>query len=107
MTTRIKRLFPDPIEFEWDDGNSDKNWFRHHVSQIECESVFFNEPLLFRHDIGHSNIELRYLCLGKTKQSRYLFISFTIRSDKIRIISARDMTQREFQEFKKYEKENS
>lgn len=107
MATRIKRLFPEPIEFDWDDGNANKNWIRHHVAQIECESAFFNDPKFIRADPSHSEKEQRYICLSKTKQSRYLLISFTIRINKVRIISARDMTPREFQEFKKYEKENS
>ena len=31
-------------KFEWDDGNSEKNWIRHRVSRQECEQVFFNRP---------------------------------------------------------------
>ncbi len=103
----MKRLFPEPIEFDWDEGNAQKNWDRHHVSQSESESLFFNDPLLVCIDSAHTNKEKRYICLGTTKQGRYLFISFTLRNEKIRVISARDMTDREHQEFRKYEKENS
>ena len=102
-----KRFFPEPLEFEWDEGNADKNWFSHHVAQNECESIFFNDPKFFRSDQGHSQKETRFVCLGKTKQGRYLFVSYTINNEKSRVISARDMTSREHQEFKKYEKENS
>ncbi len=102
-----KRLFPEPIEFDWDEGNGDKNWLRHHVAQNEAEFVFFNEPKFVFNDTAHSKVEKRFICLGKTKQGRYLFISFIIRNQRIRIISARDMTSREHQEFDKYEKENS
>ncbi|MBF0406580.1 MAG: BrnT family toxin [Candidatus Riflebacteria bacterium] len=42
-----------------------------------------------------------------TTHGRPLFVSFVIRNLKIRVISARDMTSREFQEFAKYEKENT
>ncbi len=31
--------------FEWDDGSATKNWDRHHVSNSECEEVFFLAPL--------------------------------------------------------------
>ncbi|MEI7988674.1 MAG: BrnT family toxin [Chloroflexota bacterium] len=29
------------IGFEWDEGNSDKNFLKHGVSDSECEKVFF------------------------------------------------------------------
>ncbi len=31
--------------FEWDQGNSTKNWEKHGVSQSECEQAFFNSPV--------------------------------------------------------------
>lgn len=102
-----KALFAEPIEFDWDDGNAQKNWDEHRVSQGESEFVFFNEPKLVFNDQWHSQKEKRYICLGKTKQGRFLFISFTLRKEKVRVISARDMTSREHQEFKNYEKENT
>src|SRR5574344_1068516 len=101
------RLFHEPIEFDWDEGNADKNWIRHHVSQNEAEFVFFNEPKFIFNDAVHSDAEKRFICLGKTKQARYLFVSFVVRNNKVRVISARDMTSREHQEFDRYEKENS
>lgn len=103
----LKRLFPVPIDFDWDEGNAEKNWIRHRVSQGEAEAVFYYDPQLIRCDVGHSHHEQRYVCLGKTKQNRYLFVSFTLRQEKVRIISARDMTDREHQEFTKYEKKNT
>lgn len=32
--------------FDWDEGNSNKNWHRHEVSDGECEDVFFNLLLI-------------------------------------------------------------
>jgi len=81
--------------FDWDEGNRDKNWQKHRVSTAECEEVFFNLPLLLENDAGHSQLEPRFLALGQTNAGRPLFIVFTIRQEKIRIISARDMSQRE------------
>jgi uncharacterized DUF497 family protein len=81
--------------FDWDVGNRDKNWQRHQVSTGECEEVFFNLPLLLEHDPGHSQTEPRYFVLGQTNPGRLLFIAFTSRRDKIRVISARDMNQKE------------
>lgn len=90
--------------FEWDEGNQTKNWIRHQVSAPESEEVFFNLPLLLADDVQHSQEEKRFYILGQTNAGRKLFISFTIRTKKIRVISARDMSRKERQA---YAKENS
>ncbi len=84
--------------FEWDSGNKTKNYKKHKVSNIECEQVFFNRPLIIEVDVKHSAIEDRFYVLGQTDKSRKLFIAFTVRDKLIRIISARDMikSEREF-----------
>ena len=81
--------------FDWDDGNSVKNWFKHLVSQRECEQVFFNKPIIITNDVKHSQIGMRYYLLGKTDNDRLLLIVFTVRETLIRIISARDMSKKE------------
>ena len=81
--------------FDWDEGNRDKNWITHQVSAAECEEVFFNIPLLLMPDTAHSQVEVRYYVLGQTDAQRHLFIAFTVRNDKIRVISARDMSRKE------------
>ena len=81
--------------FEWDDGNRDKNWEKHQVSNSECEEVFFNFPLMLQPDEAHSNSKAHYYVLGQTNAGRRLFIVFTIREKRIRVISARDMSKRE------------
>ena len=81
--------------FDWDAGNRDKNWRRHGVTAGECEEVFFNLPLLVREDPAHSNSEPCWYVLGLTDTGRPLFIVFTIRQDRIRVISARELNARE------------
>lgn len=94
--------------FEWDEGNSEKNWIRHRVSNNECEEVFFNRPILVAENRIHSETENRFYLLGQTDTKRKLFISFTIRGKKIRVISARDMSKRERKVFyEKIEKDTS
>lgn len=83
------------IGFEWDDANRDKNWKKHRVAWWECEEVFFNQPLYVSPDQRHSLKEERYYALGKTTHDRFLFVVFTRRRNKIRIISARDMHKKE------------
>jgi uncharacterized protein len=85
--------------FEWDEGNSNKNWHLHRVIDAECEEVFFNLPLIISFDAGHSKREKRFFALGRTENNRRLFVAFTIRQDLIRVISARDMTKRELRKY--------
>jgi uncharacterized DUF497 family protein len=81
--------------FDWDDSNAPKNWITHNVLPTECEQIFFNRPLQTSHDEKHSQHEKRYYCLGRTDMGRRLFISFTVRGKRIRVISARDMSRKE------------
>jgi uncharacterized DUF497 family protein len=89
----------DATAFEWDAGNAEKNWLRHRVSQQESEQVFFNRPLVVAEDRLHSRGELRHYALGRTDAGRLLFVVFTLRGERMRIISARDMTRRERKEY--------
>ena len=91
----MKDVFQKCTGFEWDEGNSYKNWIKHRVRNTECEQVFFNQPLLIGDDEEHSQTERRWYLLGKTDAGRLLFVIFTIRGALIRIISARDMSKKE------------
>lgn len=95
MNENFKKLLHECTGFEWDEGNRDKNWIKHQVSNSECEEIFFNQPLIINFDKKHSEIETRFYALGHTDLDRKLFIVFTIRNKKIRIISARDMSKKE------------
>jgi uncharacterized protein len=94
-------IVPEPISFEWDEGNIDKNLKRHKVNCQEAEEVFVNQPLIVVEDVKHSIKEKRYQALGRSSKNRLLFISFTIRKNKIRIISIRDMDKKEKNDYKK------
>ncbi|NOX61452.1 MAG: BrnT family toxin [Chloroflexi bacterium] len=87
---------PQPLTFQWDEGNRDKNWLKHRVTNSEAEQVFFDPHKRLAKDVAHSNDdEIRYILLGKTRAGRLLFVVFTIRRNQIRVISARDMNRRE------------
>jgi len=83
------------IFFEWDKGNIDKNLIKHNVTNREIEEVFENDPKFIFRDEKHSQEEERYGLYGKTKAERLLFVVFTITKDKVRVISARDMSKKE------------
>lgn len=98
----VMKIIPEPLSFEWDSGNIDKNFKKHNVSCQESEEVFNNQPLLVAEDKNHSKNETRFHVLGKSNSNRYLFLSITIRNQKIRIISIRDMSKKEKKEYEKY-----
>jgi len=93
--------------FDWDEDNTVKNWERHRVTPEEAEDVFFHDPFLLRSDAVHTKREKRYGALGKTSRERRLFVAFTIRSNLIRVISVRDMTRREPEEYRRHEESDS
>jgi uncharacterized protein len=88
--------------FQWGDGNSQKNFIKHNVQNWECEQVFFNRPLIVLDDLGHSTIEKRWASFGQTDSGRLLVIIFTKRSNLLRVISARDMDQKERKYYEAY-----
>ncbi len=90
------RILPEPLLFEWDKGNVNKNLTKHKVTNQEAEEVFSSEPIFLFEDEKHSLLsEKRYMIWGETKNSRKLAIIFTIRESSVRIISARDMNKKE------------
>jgi len=97
------KIFEKIVGFEWDEGNKIKNLTKHKVSQDECEETFFDPSREVQKDLLHSIGEERYILLGYTKYKRLLYIVFTIRNTKIRVISARDINKKER---KLYEEKN-
>lgn len=89
--------------FEWDEHNTEKNWQKHRVSPAECEQMFFNQPLVVASDIKHSQKEARFYALGRTDAGRMLFAVFATRKDKIRVISVRDMKNKERKVYESHE----
>ena len=89
------RILSGPIFFEWDKGNIGKNLTKHGVLDKETEEVFVNSPKFILEDIKHSSTEKRYMVWGRTNGGKFLTEIFTIRQNKIRIISARYMSRKE------------
>lgn len=89
------RILAEIVGFDWDDGNRDKSLVKHGVTNAECEEAFGDENRVVREDVVHSQTEARHYLIGKTNKGRTLFISFTVRKEFIRIISARDINRKE------------
>lgn len=83
------------IEFEWDEGNLDKSYEKHGITPKEAEEVFLDENLSIQRDIRHQEIEERSIAIGATAEGTILFIVFTFRKNKVRVISARRANKKE------------
>ena len=105
MNGIIDKTVDHAMSFQWDDGNSDKNWIKHGITQTECEQTFFNLPFLVFDDSQHSQNEERFYALGRTDAGKGLFLVFTYRDQSlIRVISARKMTKAEKEYYNRGEK---
>ena len=81
--------------FEWDPDKARDNEQKHGVSFMEASEVFDDDHSSSIADPDHSASEQRYLIFGSSQQGRHLVVSYTERGDRIRLISARQMTPRE------------
>jgi hypothetical protein len=95
MTVGMQQRLAQCVGFDWDAVNAPKLWSRHHVTVGECEQIFFNTPLLVAEDPRHSEDEARWAAWGRTDDERRLAVVFTLRDDRIRPFSARDMNRKE------------
>ncbi len=89
--------------FDWDKGNL-THIKKHKVDYKECEEVFLNKPLFVSRDTAHSEIEERFQVLGLTNKGRLIFLAFTIRDNKIRIVSVRDQDKKERRKYEEIKK---
>lgn len=79
--------------FEWDDEKEQRNIKMHKISFETAKLVFNDENRLELFDINHSAAEDRIIVIGKV--DKVLFVVYTERGDKTRIISARAATKAE------------
>lgn len=86
--------FKKSFEFEWDKGNNEKPK-KHGLTLGETEETFFDKNKVTFKDILHSGREERFRILGKTKKGKLLFVVFTKRNSKIRVVTARRINKKE------------
>ena len=81
-------------DFEWDDPKAASNWLDHGVRFETAREVFKDFFAIEWADDGHDDAEERFVTVGMV-ESRVLFVSYTLRGERIRIISAREAEPRE------------
>ena len=91
------------MEFEWDPQKAAKNIRNHKVPFTEAATVFSDPLGVTVPDPDHSAWENRYIIVGMSSRLRLLIVAFVERDNRIRIISARELTRAER---KAYEEES-
>ena len=83
------------LVFEWDAERARQNEQKHGVPFVEAAEVFHDDHSSTVSDPGHSIDEGRYLTFGIFEARQASGVSYTERGNRIRLISARQMTARE------------
>ena len=83
------------LEFEWDNAKAKANFRRHGVSFDLAKTVFKDPFAIERIDDREEHGEDRFLIVGVAEGKVLLFVAYTEREERIRIISARRATQYE------------
>jgi len=83
------------MEFQWDPQKAIKNIQKHDVSFVEAATVFGDKLSITIFDPDHSDDEDRNITIGWSNHQRLLMVAHTERGNKIRIISARELTRKE------------
>jgi len=83
------------VEFEWDPKKAAENLAKHDVSFKEAATVFDDLLSVTVPDPDHSFEENRFVIVGKSHRGRFLIVSHAERGDRIRLISARELTRTE------------
>lgn len=81
------------VIFEWDDEKNRINLRKHGIDFTDAAQVFFDENRIEQSDEFHSEDEDRWQVIGMVNE--ILFVVYTDREDRTRIISARKANKRE------------
>ena len=90
------------FEFEWDSVKEAANIKKHGIDFDTATLVFEDESRIEEYDKAHSDREDRYNVIGMVDD--ILFVVYTERGDKVRIISARLATKPERKRYHDYYK---
>jgi len=85
------------MKFEWDGRKAQINKDKHGVGFWEARTVFYDEYGLMIADPDHSELEERFLLLGRSEGLRLLVVCHCYRENDqtIRLISARKASKKE------------
>ena len=83
------------MEFEWHDAKAEANWRNHGVSFELAKTVFQDPFAVERLDDRKDYGEERFVIIGMAEGDYLLYVAYAERGERIRLISARAVTQHE------------
>jgi uncharacterized DUF497 family protein len=89
-------------QFVWDPDKASLNRDKHGIDFEEASTVFHDPLLLLLPDLEHSEIEERWIALGKSVRQLLLVVVHTEDDKTIRIISARKAAPRETRQYEQH-----
>jgi uncharacterized DUF497 family protein len=87
------------VLFEWDPAKAARNYRKHRISFHEAATVFGDPLAVTFDDPDHSQSEQRLITVGTSGAGRLLLVAHTERGERIRVISARQATPREREQY--------
>ena len=82
---------------EWDDNKAALNWKKHKIYFEDAARVFLDDNRIDEFDEEHSDFEERRKVIGMVEN--VLFVVYTERGEKLRLISARNATRKEKEDY--------
>jgi len=94
------------MKFEWDENKNQSNIRKHGIRFEQAISIFDNIRLT-RLDDRFDYGETRYISLGLLEGEVVIVVIYTIRGDKVRIISARKANKEERKTYHEHTRKNN
>jgi uncharacterized DUF497 family protein len=92
------------LQFEWDEEKAKIKLRKHQVDFQEAKSVFGDPFSITIDDPDHSEVEQRFIDIGRSASGRLLVVVYTERENQIRIISCRKATPIERRKYEEQSK---
>jgi len=87
------------VELDWDDAN-EEHIARHGVRPEEAEETLM-DPRRTKAPAYSTERERRRAALGATMDGRLLFVVYTVRHGRLRVVAARDATARQRRRYRR------
>ncbi|MFP4133603.1 MAG: BrnT family toxin [Halothece sp.] len=85
------------MKYQWDNNKATTNLAKHGIDFADAVSVFSDDLAITIFDDRFD--EERYITIGMDVLGRVLVVVYTLRQNKIRLISARKATRKEKQQY--------
>jgi uncharacterized protein len=89
------------VEFEGDPEKAESNFRKHRVRFAEAQTIFNDDNVVTMFD--ETSDEERYVVIGRSYRGRILLTVYTIREERIRLISSRKATRAERRQYENQE----